>query len=186
MGKSISFRFAQLEFLLICIDSRNIVFIFWDSDIISIRISVEIYTRLNFIATFFTLVLIAFLFIVILNYLFITLFALLTVHFLFTPALFESLTFFFNIILYLILFIYFINTPISLNLCLNTSFITWVTHILVALVFAPLLPTPDVDRCIANVTLHPIAFGVEPCLVLTLLQFVVVQTLGYGVRARVC
>lgn len=147
---------------------------------------------LNLVTTFLTL---DFIFgilkwIVSLTHLLTTRFALLTIHFLFVAAMFESIlicTSEFALIIFKITPIHLLATRLIVMMCYIISFqvsiaiplaLTSVTHILIALVFAPLLPAPDVNRCIANVTLNSISFGLEPCLVLTLVQFMVVQTFG--------
>lgn len=158
------------------INSRFVMNIIWNSDLI-------IVCMLNLVATFLTL---DFIFgrlkwIVSLTHLLTTRFALLTIHFLFVAAMFESILIctseFALIILIRIKTIHLLATRLIVMMCYIISFqvsiaiplaLTSVTHILIALVFASLLPAPDVNRCIANVTLNSISFGLEPCLVLTL------------------
>jgi len=156
------------------INSRFVMNIIWNSDLI-------IVCMLNLVATFLTLDLIGLKWIVSLTHLLTTRFALLTIHFLFVAAMFESILIctseFALIILIRIKTIHLLATRLIVMMCYIISFqfsitiplaLTSVTHILIALVFAPLLPAPDVNRCIANVTLNSISFGLEPCLVLTL------------------
>lgn len=136
---------------------------------------------LNLVATFSTL---DFIFgrlkwIVSLTHLLTTRFALLTIHFLFVAAMFESIvictsefaliipikTIHLLAIRLIVMMCYIISFQLSIAITLA---LTSVTHILIALVFASVLSAPDVNRCIANVTLNSISFGLEPCLVLTL------------------
>lgn len=136
---------------------------------------------LNLVATFSTL---DFIFgrlkwIVSLTHLLTTRFALLTIHFLFVAAMFESIvictsefaliipikTIHLLAIRLIVMMCYIISFQFSIAITLA---LTSVTHILIALVFASVLSAPDVNRCIANVTLNSISFGLEPCLVLTL------------------